>query len=90
MLPSAERQTSIAIPALDRYGKKGHGGKMVLLGGREDCSRYPAPGRGGAVFPDGRGQDLLSSQLFAFPHSAAPTSSALPQHPFVEGCTITR
>jgi hypothetical protein len=91
MLPSAEGQTSIAIPTPDRYGKKGGtGARWCCWAGGRIAHATQLLDVVGLSFADGRGQDLLSSQLFPFLHSAAPTSSALPQHPFVEGCTITR
>lgn len=71
--------------------------------GREDCSRYPAPGRGGAVECRLQmGADRICSSALSFllfpppPQRRLGSSdiisslSPLPQHPFVEGCTSTR
>lgn len=93
-----------AIPATDRYGRKkgarGQDGAVGLAGGFAHATQLLDVV--GLSIADGRGQDLLSSQLFAFPPSPTATAvtpgklrhhqlSPLPQqHPFVEGCTSTR
>lgn len=93
-----------AIPATDRYGRKkgarGQDGAVGLAGGFAHATQLLDVV--GLSIAGGRGQDLLSSQLFAFPPSPTATAvtpgklrhhqlSPLPQqHPFVEGCTSTR